>query len=169
MDFEITKTGDLAIVEKETADTFQVRFRIGDPGLQVSFFLLPGASEAPSGSFGLSFSTANKGVLTGVSAAVIENDDELVQRIWIALATELGDLRNRADVGSKISLVRHKPLFSQTVLDELQLVAQNAISSLVSDATIVARPELGTGFLYCSHVSLYVYRGGKLLTRVPLY
>jgi hypothetical protein len=170
MDFGITNSGDLDLKSQTASDGFQLRFRHGDmPGLQVSFFLSGSESAETQGQFSMSFKTVQTAAGNVVSPTVLEEDEELMQQIRIAFATELAELPKRTEVGSDIISQRHKPLRDEIVLTALEDAAVNALATILPGATVIAKPEKGDGYLYCRHVSLYVYRNEKLLTRVAVY
>ena len=170
MDFGITGSGNLDLVQQGFSTGFRLRFRHGDrQGLQVRFVVTEQNSAAPTGDLRVTFHIADPHVIGGYSVRVLENDDELIQLIKIALETELGELPNRPLIGSDIVSCRHQSLWDATRLATLQSVSETALATLLPNVQVIAKPELGGGFLYCCHASLYIYRSGKLLTQITVY
>ena len=169
MDFAITGSGDLHVTTAAPLSQLKVRFRHSEfPGLQVRLFIAGSQPSGPRGQLAVSFKTQNAAGRQS-SLSILEADEELIQQIKIALQTEHGELPGSPTVGSLLSPLRHLPLRDEAVLRQLEAAAAVAIADLVPDAFIIARPELGDGFLYCRHINLYIYRNEKLLTTVSLY
>ncbi|MED1125345.1 hypothetical protein [Bacillus atrophaeus] len=163
IDFAITPSGDLIFDEFDEPKGFKLGFRIADnKGLNIKFHVLDHKVSVEKAPLKIDFSTKQK---TGVShkAALVNDNDQKLQRIRIALMTERGELPSRETVGSRLSLTRHDNLFDPANLSRIQQFVMESISGILSSPEVIAKPELGVGNFYSQTVGVYIYEEGLLI------
>ena len=164
IDFSITETGDLYLEPfEQKTQVFRLSFRLSnESSFRLSFHTGWQEEKKSDAQFRLSFKTKAKKDNT-VLARAVTGIEEKVQRIRLALMTELGELEARPNIGSKLSLFKHENRYDKDVLDRIQSYVQDALVDILPDIQVVAKPERGKGYLYAQNVNLYIYNQGKLI------
>ena len=163
IDFAITPQGDLIFEEFEEPKSFKLSFRITEnKGLNVKFHVLDQKPKQQKSDFNLSFITKQK---TGVThkAALVNDIEQKLQRIRIALTTERGELPSRQSIGSKLSLARHENINDPSNLRRIENYVSEAVAGILTSPEVIAKPEKGTGNFYCQTVGIYIYENGLLI------
>lgn len=163
IDFEISPEGDLLFEKFEPPQGFKLGFRIAEsPGLTIKFHVSDQKDLEGAGHFKLSFLTKQK---TGLShkASLVNDNEQKLQRIRIALTTERGELPSREWIGSRLSLTRHEDLYDDSNLRRIEEYVGEAIQGILSSPEVIAKPERGVGHFYCQTVGVYIYENDILI------
>lgn len=157
MDFAISKSGDLIMEEASGNNRLGISFQITEhPGLCIDFHVLGEAVRPKNNGLMISFVQGEKSDLT-YYAKVIENIDEKIQLIRMALMTELGQLPRRKAFGSRLSAQRHQDIHDAKNLSIIRSTTEGIVSRFLSNPSVVVAPSKGVGNLYFHNVEIRIY------------
>lgn len=162
-DFAISKTGDILFKEQDiNSSSLKVNFTLSDTkALKVMFDLSEFQNNIPSSnaikvSFDLVKKTANK------SIHIVKEEDMLAQLLTLKLKTTLGELPNRANFGSEISLIKHQEI-NNANLNKLANYVKSCIEDIISNPVVEAKPYIDYSNGYKQTVILNIYGEDKNL------
>ena len=124
--------------------------------------VLDQSASQSQGQLKINFTTKQK---TGVThkASLVNDTEQKLQQIRIALTTERGELPNRRDIGSRLSLAKHQNIHDPENLQNIEQYVLEAISGILTSPVVRAKPEKGTGNFYCQNVGIYIYESDILI------
>lgn len=160
-DFKVSKTGDLIFKENDiTSNKVKVSFVLSKTSTcKICFDFNECEQAKPSNNalkiqFNLVEKTANKSVL------MLNQEDALGQLLFLKLKTTIGELPQRQEFGSKISLMRHKDI-NNSNLKQLEDYITECISDIVSDPTVKATSHIDYSNGYNQTVKIRIYNKNK--------
>lgn len=143
-DFQLTESGDLMFTENSNTDNgLVISFHVSEnKGFRLTFMVAESDFISPNNideSLCISFDTVK--LLNNKEIIVLDDEGGTNQAIKIRLATELGDIKNREGIGSKLSLVKHKNLYDSKNIQLVKEYVQSAISDIAPNASVAVTPH----------------------------
>lgn len=164
LDFKITNSGDLAFSNNIISEEIIIRFTIArHPSLTVFFDTPQRVFNKKEEGLTISFDT-NKVLNLNDKFATVRSDDELVQAIRVRIRTELGELKRKENVGSTISLWKHKKI-DDDMLNNIKNIVQDIVFEVTNSErySVEAVRKEGIGNFYCQNITVYIYREKDLI------
>lgn len=158
-DLMLTKTGDLMFVSEVRAQNFvKLSFCISDTNAcKLDFFIEDSNPIKPSHSqVKISFELNDK--KKTYTSKVVTKKDFSKQACMFRLKTQLGELKARKGIGSKLEQVRHNFLFSDDTKVRVEAIAKEAIKDIYPNATVTAEPiakHFSTGYKQLMLIKVY--------------
>lgn len=166
IDFKLTNSGDFTPDSPNKYPSFKLTFVTGEYPVCRIVFRQGNVYDKETETLSLSnmqckisFYVINEDEEDSIVAKTVLDDDELRQRILIALRTELNSLSNNLDFGSDLQLDRHEDITQQKTLDSIQQHVYEIVAPLLTDPQVYVRKELSSGTFYCQNVNVYIYDG----------
>lgn len=160
-DFKVSKTGDLIFKENDiTSNKIKISFVLSKTSAcKICFDFNECEQVSPSKNalkiqFNLVEKTANKSVM------MLNQEDALGQLLFLKLKTTVGELPQRTEFGSKISLMKHKDINTSN-LKQLEDYITDCISDIVSDPTVKATSYIDYANGYNQTVKIRIYDKNK--------
>ena len=168
IDFQIDERGDLVPERSKRKSSFEIEWIESEQeGLVIDFFVLSEKEDTADTGLHIDFYLSNQSDLTS-HAKVIKSVEAKVQKIRLALSTELGDVRRRPRMGTLLYLQKHEDIHSESNLQKIKNIIQQEIKNELVEPSVVVKPEKGTGNLYFHNVSVRIYEKGSLVFKFLL-
>lgn len=169
IDLKINNTGDLILDRNTKYPSFCISFYQSTyPGFTIDFVynknkntLPTKLAEAILPTFELSFETTN--AVEEVKTNSVFQEDELRQRILIALRTEYGDLKNNETFGSLLHTMYHERITDETVLTNIENIVYDTVSTLIKNPTVIIERKQADHFFFCQNVLISIYDNDVLI------
>lgn len=164
-DLAITESGDLMFLEEDKKEKdFKVTFNISaGKTLKLSFKVDNSSTiqKRTNEDLVVSFKIRNK--VNNKKALTVSNNNALIQAIRIRLLTSIGEIKIRPEFGSKLELVKHRPLYDKKVQITAAEYIKDAISDILPSATIKVKPVINHNMNYSQCLCAYIYKGDKMI------
>lgn len=158
-DLMLTKTGDLMFVSEVRAQNFiRLSFCISDTNAcKLDFFIEDSQpiKQSPT-QIKLNFELDDK--KKTYTSKVVNKKDFSKQACMFRLKTQLGELKTRKSIGSKLEEVKHKFLFSDDTKARVEAIAKEAIKDIYPNAIVTAEPvakHFSTGYKQLMLIKVY--------------
>ena len=160
VDLKMTNTGDILVVKQEQLPSFHLIWRNASyPTFRLRWKQGRSKEEEDAHGFCLKIRTSEK-EKKKVSKTVYDND-EIKQRIIMELRTEYGDIANRSQYGSYLSLYKHEDITSSAIIRRIKSAIEGVVEKYLSSPTVEVKHAYGTGAFYCQNLNIYIYDNGR--------
>lgn len=137
-DFLLDSRGDISFEssqkEEDERFTFNFHYATSDSLLFNFFTEINGTKKREPEMLQFNFNTYT--ILYDKKNKLISGNDFIKQSIKIALETELGTIRENAEIGSNMYKYRHMFMEEDKVIDYIKACAEEAIKDIVPDAEV---------------------------------
>lgn len=158
-DLMLTKSGDLMFVSEVRAQNFvKLSFCISDTNVcKISFFIEDSNPiKASPTQVKIKFELDDQ--KKTYTSKVVNKKDFSKQLCLFRIKTQLGELKARKEIGSKIQEVKHKFLYSDETKARVQAIVKEAIKDVYPNAKITAEPvakHFSTGYKQIMLIKVY--------------
>lgn len=162
IDFAINDRGDIMFEPPEKTDKLKISFRVSDStGLMVSFITV---SHNDTINSQLKIGFMQKHIDNEKSkASLVNNSNQKLQAIRLALQTEYGQLKYLNEFGSKLYSIKHEDLYSKSNMKLIEAEVLKSVSKIVPGAVVIAKAEKGIGNFSSHNVGVYIYHNELLI------
>ena len=166
IDFKINNKGDLVLADNKIFPRMRLDFFASQfPAIRVSF--LQGNEETGKKPAGtqcmIRFNTRSQEFTNGKVTRVVLSDEEIKQRIMIALRTEYGDIITKPEFGSNVFRVKHLDINSPQVQRQLEDAIMDEIKDILEEPSVLVKPEYYEGNFFCQNINAYIFDNEKLV------
>jgi phage baseplate assembly protein W len=168
-DFALTQSGDLVFIEnKEKHKPLRIDFVIANAGVKKISFKIEDSLPLQKSKNGMSILFDVKETINNKKAMTINGASAKSQAIKIRLRTTLGELAERKNIGSKLELAKHKPLYLEATAATVTEYVKEAIKDILPDAEVRVTPITTTNMGYHQTMHIYIYNKGFLIFKYEL-
>ena len=166
VDFKISNSGDIVLANSRQFPRMRVDFVASTfPAMRIQF--LQDAEEYNRQPEAMQclvrFHTKSRDLSNGSLVVIVSDEEEIQQRILLALRTEYGDIITKPDFGSNVFRIKHLDIQSSTVQRQLEDAILAEIQDILDDPGVVVKPEKYDGVFYCQNINAYIYDGDELV------
>lgn len=166
-DFALSQSGDLIFIEKQnTRPLFKLSFTTAKTLKLI--FDVSDFDPISNNSNGIKISLNVKDLDNNKRAMILYDTNAKTQLLRIKLNTALGELPQRLDIGSKLDLVRHKPLYDPKTLSLAQSYIKEAIVDLFPNAEVRVTASVDKTNGYAQQLNIYIFDNDLLIFRYSL-
>ena len=166
IDFKISNSGDLVLHNSEVFQRMKVSFAASEYPVARVTFLQEGEArdQKPVGTqLLIRFHTREKAFSDGKSVSIINEVEEIRQRIMFALRTEYGDIITKKDFGSEVFRAKHLDINSAAVQKQIEDAVLIAINGILEEPNVIVKPEYYDGTFFCQNINIYVLDGNSIV------
>lgn len=162
-DFAITEKGDLVFEDQPKTNKLKIDFAISNhQAIKINFFVSPVSQVIPvNNNFKISFKTKKAIAAAKHKVSAVEGKDYVAQQIAIKTKTEITDLANRKEIGSRLSTMRHCNINSPSNLSKIQDIVYDSIKDILPYAEIVAKNETGIGPFSYQNITVHIFNNNE--------
>ena len=99
---------------------------------------------------------------------VVNDKDELRQRIAVRLKTEKGEMSLLQNLGSYLVTQRHEDIMSEDTKIAVENIVFEEISGILQNPKVIAVPKHKTGPFFCQNMNVYIYDDEELIYTLSL-
>lgn len=164
MDFLITPSGDLAFSEvtKETQRLEISFYNSKTKAVRINFDIDTYSYDMPKKDT-LVINFDIRKIKNNKRAMMVSDDAYLMQQILMRLKTNLGELPERLEIGSKIETVMHKNLQEKSTQKQVEQIVSNAIKDLLYNYSVKAVPIIQKDNDYRQIMNVMIYENNELI------
>lgn len=173
IDLKLDNRGDFVLNEQKKLPRLRIQFHCSKwPVLRIRF--MQGQQHAPKEKaedvLQVQFRTEDHtGLLdeTSIVPAVTETD-ELKQEVMMKMRTEFGETDFDDTIGSTLTMIKHRDLMDETVIEEIKGRIENDLAGLVDDMSVTITHEQYDGPFYSQNLTLRIYSGHHLVYQTEI-
>ena len=160
VDLKLNERGDLSVQTQSERSRFNVTFMMSKyPAFKIIWKQGDGSGiEQPENSIEVSFFADVSPEYDEVQ--LLRDNNELKQRIWILLRTELKDLKNRADFGTELIRAKHFDVTQNSTLTTVKEIVLDAVSGLLSNPSVEVKRRHGSGVFDIHNLTVFIMDDG---------
>ena len=163
MDFRISDNGELLFDESTNNQKLKISFHSHNNNGMRIVFKTPEYDNDSIDESALKISFSTNIYNTTYTSEVSDNIEYEQQRLIIALRTEYGEIINHPQLGSRLKLIKHKMINSNSLLKEIEKETQKAINYIIPNAKIIAKQEYIDNYYGSNNISIYIYKNNFLI------
>lgn len=168
-DLALTPKGDIIFTQnKNRTKPLTISFGITKTNLLKLSFEVTDCYPIETSQNGIRISFEIDELKNNKKAMLFYNDDALKQAIKIRLLTAIGELPNRTAIGSKLELVKHKPLHDVETKTLLTDYVKQALVSIIPNVDVRVEPNIDKLNGYSQGMNIYIYNNGFLVFKYNL-
>lgn len=161
IDIEIDNGGDFVLRERFKFPSLKLSWAINKTeALKLSFDIGRNMND-PSENNGLKISFKIQNKINTDICSTVRKERELRQRILVLLRTELGELINASDYGTKLVQQKHRDITDESVIREVHDIIFDAVSDHLNEPRVIIRREKNDTPFSCQNLNVYIYDGRK--------
>ena len=166
IDLELSEKGDIVCDVEQNVSQFKLSFMLSEyKGQVVQFLSIPKKIPQNNG-YEISFKYINPKTSSDLQSKRVENTDEIIQALNVALRTELGDVHDES-IGSEIYKNIHNTISSNADTEKLCTIISNVVNDYFTNVsvTVTFKDDTRAGnFRYQTIVVRIEDSKGKLIT-----
>lgn len=169
-DFKLTESGDLDDEEDLYYPNQKISFSVSKADVQrVKFIVTPLVAKARKcGEQNISFEFTERRP-SGFAGAKVQDEDEAVQALLLALKTEKNDTYMQ-DAGTELYKLRHRMVATEQGFKRLQNDVERIVKEILPDAKVVLISKdypASAYFRYETYI-IEIYDGGTKIAELPI-
>lgn len=161
IDIEIDNTGDFVLRERFKFPSLKLSWTINKTeALKLSFDVGRNMNDPPE-NIGLKLNLKIRNKIDTDVYSTVRKERELRQRILVLLRTELGELINAPNYGTKLIQQKHRDITDESVIKEVHDIVFDAVSDHLNEPRVIIRRKKNDTPFACQNLNVYIYNGRK--------